>query len=105
MRLVVIKGIPNIKFEFYFSKKRVNQTKIDQTTTFIQEAVNDVVYDSLHGEVFKPSEGCIDKELCWMGLELCEPKEIYGFSLSHNNTSVGKINSVFLEYSVDGVKF
>lgn len=40
-----------------------------------------------------------------MGLELCDAKQILGFSLMPNVSSKGTIDAVILKYSVDGVKF
>ena len=40
-----------------------------------------------------------------MGLELCQAKQIIGFSLLPNPGSKGAITSVSLKYSTDGVKF
>lgn len=40
-----------------------------------------------------------------MGLELCEAKNIIGFSLMPNTGSKGTINAVSIKYSQDGVKF
>ena len=58
--------------------------------------VEENVEDDFHGEIFRPKSGCVEKELCWMGLELCEEREIYGFSIVSNADSHGKIETVFL---------
>lgn len=55
--------------------------------------------------MFATRDSCVDKELCWMGLELCEPKEIIGFEIHPTSESKGLIEAVSLRVSKDGVKF
>lgn len=58
--------------------------------------IEETVEEDFQGEIFRPRSGCVEKELCWMGLELCEEKEILGFSIASNPDSHGKIETVFL---------
>ena len=55
--------------------------------------------------MFETKQSCVDKELCWTGLELCEAKSILGFSFLPNTGSKGTIEAVTVRYSQDGVKF
>ena len=59
----------------------------------------------MNGQLFDVKQGCVDKQLCWMGVELCEAKSINGFNLLPNKDSNGVIETVIIRYSVDGVKF
>ena len=61
--------------------------------------------DDIEGELFHPKDDCIDKELCWMGVEVCEPREIKGFSINPNADSIGAIETVVVKFSRDGVEF
>ena len=97
--------MPNIKFEFYYSNGENKYAKEREQQTYISDSIEDVVEDQFKGEVFETQRECVDKELCWMGLEVCEPKTIKGFSLTPNTGSQGVINSVVIKYSVDGVQF
>ena len=103
MRIVVLEGSPNIKFEFYYSNGENKYAK--ERETYISESIEDVVADELHGEIFETQRECVEKELCWMGLEVCEPQEIKGFALTPNAGSDGNIETVVIKYSTDGVQF
>ena len=102
MRIVLLEGQPNIKFEFYYSKNTTEVSVVDYS--YEPQGTYAVVEEGFIGQNFNPNASCGDKELCWMGLQLCEPKEIYGFVVE-NSSDDGQLLSVYLQYSVDGVKF
>lgn len=103
MRLVVIQGVPSFKFEFYYSNGE-NKYAVERNT-YISETTEEIIDDNIRGEIFHTQDSCIDKELCWMGLEVCEPREIKGFALEPKPDSKGEITSVVIKYSRDGVSF
>ena len=103
IRIVVLEGFPNIKFEFYYSNGE-NKYAVERQT-YIAESIEDIVDDELYGQIFETQRDCVEKELCWMGLEVCEPQEIKGFALTPNAGSDGIIKTVVIKYSTDGVLF
>lgn len=104
IRIVVLSGSANIKFEFYYSNGE-NQYYNETSTTWIQQQTEITIIDVLKGAQFSSSSSCADRALCWMGVELCEIGDIRGFTLAPQQGSSGSITSVTVKYSKDGVNF
>jgi hypothetical protein len=67
MRIVVLQGVPNIKFEFYYSNGE--NVYANNNSTYIQQQTGMTILDGLKGQLFDASSSCQqDKELCWMGI-------------------------------------
>jgi len=48
---------------------------------------------------------CDKSNLCWAGIESCQPRNIKGFSLLYNGNNTDKVTEVKIEYSTDGLNF
>lgn len=59
MRIVVLQGVPNIKFEFYYSNGQAVYPT--ENSTYIQDQTGLAVIDSLKGQVFETTSSCVDK--------------------------------------------
>lgn len=104
IRIVILSGSANIKFEFYYSNGE-NQYQNSTSTTWIQQQTGSTILDALKGEQFSSTSSCSDKALCWMGIELCDVGDIKGFALTPQQGSNGTISAVTVKYSLDGVNF
>jgi hypothetical protein len=87
IRIVVVEGFPNIRMEFYYSGK-TKESRYPNDESYIKRKVSESVD---HGQHFTTESSCVEKELCWMGLELCEAKPITGFSFLPDSNSNGVI--------------
>lgn len=48
---------------------------------------------------------CQDNALCWAGVESCEPRKLAGFSLIYTDGCEGSVESIKIDYSMDGITF
>ena len=102
IRIVVLKGNPNIKFQFYVSSATAMvHTQNHQTDTYIAKTVLETI-----GGVESGVETCKGGEGCWAGVETCEPREVKGFKIEYTHCGEGdKLKEVKVDYSVDGHGF
>ena len=54
---------------------------------------------------FNPATDCLDKERCWSGIELCEPKSVTAVNFPLVASGNGAISEFFIDYSLDGSYF
>lgn len=101
IRIRVKKGLPNIKIEFYYNNQAYKPIEILKNDTIIQKTIQATV-ESFNQALIN---NCKDKELCWFGLEICEPRNVTGLTIQYDQGSKGKISSIYVEYSVDGIQF
>lgn len=59
MRIVALQGVPNIKFEFYYSNGQAVYPT--ESNTYIQQQTSTTIIDELKGQVFETTSSCVDK--------------------------------------------
>jgi hypothetical protein len=77
IRIKPRKGLANIKIEFYYNNKKYIAIEPLKNDTIIQQTIQQTV-EAAHQLL---SNSCQDKDLCWFGLEICEPRNITGFTV------------------------
>lgn len=91
IRIKTVKGLPNIKIDFYYNNQAYKPIQVLKNDTIIQKTIQATV-NSFSQSL---TNNCKDKELCWFGLEICEPKNITGLTIQYDQGSKGKITSVY----------
>lgn len=87
IRLVVLEGTPNIRFEFYISSNSTTSSQ-NYNDTFIGKTVAAVIDGAEEGGI----SACKDNGLCWAGVESCEPRLIKGFSLVYDQSCGDRVS-------------
>lgn len=102
IRIMVKKGNPNIKFEFYYSdSSSLEQTHQQESNTYISKTVLETI-----GGVEGGVETCKQAQGCWAGVETCEPREVKGFQIVYSDCGPNdKLTQVKVDYSMDGHRF
>ena len=101
IRIVVKKGTPNIRFELYISSGESKSTQTS-TDTYIGKSVVSTVNGVEEGGISTCQTG---EDLCWAGIESCEPRKVKGFSLIYKSDCQDRVSEVKIEYSNDGITF
>lgn len=81
IRIVIVSGRPNIKFDFYYSDKNFKAGESNESNTYISTTISSTL-QQLNSGLSQCTEG---KGLCWAGMEACEPKHIKGFELLYTS--------------------
>ena len=68
-------GLPNIKIEFYYVNQNYKPVEKLKSYTIIQKTIESTVEAARQ----LLSNNCKDSELCWFGLDICEPRKVNGF--------------------------
>jgi len=101
IRIKTRKGLPNIKIEFYYNNQQYKPVEVLKNDTIIKQTIQSTI-EAAHQLL---SNDCKDRELCWFGLEICEPRNVTGFVIQNDAGAKGTVTSVFVDYSVDGIEF
>ena len=100
VRIVVLEGTPNIRFQFYVSSATaLAHVEQRQGDTYIAKTVLETI-----GGLESGVETCSGGKGCWAGVETCEPRKISGFKIVYTQEG-GKLQQVKVDYSVDGRAF
>jgi hypothetical protein len=65
-------GLSNIKIEFYYLDQNYKPVEKLKSDTIIQNTIESTVEASRQ----LLSNKCKDRELCWLGLDICEPRKV-----------------------------
>jgi hypothetical protein len=93
---------------FYYDLLRFRKISNLKSLTYLQETISSNFVDRVDNQIFinqvyffNPSAQCSLKDLCFTGLQLCEPKTIRSLTLTFESPS-NYITEFYLTYSVDG---
>ena len=101
-------GWPACRIDFfYYDLVRYRKISNLKSLKYLQETINSNFVDRVDNQIyinqayfFNPNAACTAKELCFTGLQLCQPRTISALSL--NFGSAGAVSEFYLTYSVDG---
>ena len=115
IRFVVAKfsGWPSARFDFIYNNI---DEKTDWSGLFSTNQINKKIYaisssrlsnqlDINIRRFFNPVRDCSDKEKCWSGIELCEPKNVTAINFPTTTNTTGAITEFYIDYSLDGNYF
>ncbi len=101
-------GWPACRLEFfYYDMLRFRKISNLKSLTYLQETISSNFVDRVDNQLyinqvyfFKPATACSAQELCFTGLQLCQPKNIQAVTLTFEGES--RVGEFYLTYSVDG---
>ena len=102
-------GWPAARLEFfYYDMIRFRKISNLKSQTYLQETINSNFVDRVDNQIyinqvyfFNPSAQCSIKEMCFTGLQLCEPRDVTELTLNFQDPS-SYVTEFYLTYSVDG---
>lgn len=109
IRISGYKGWPAARINFfYYDAIRFRKISNLKSLTYLQNTINSTFVDRVDNQIyinqvyfFNPNAACSIQEMCFTGLQLCEPKEITRLTLNFKDPS-NFVTQFYLTYSVDG---
>lgn len=109
IRISKFQGWPACRIDFfYYDLIRFRKISNLKSLKYLQETINSNFVDRVDNQIyinqvyfFNPQASCASKDMCFTGLQLCEPRNINSVSLSFGS-SPGAVTKLYLTYSVDG---
>lgn len=112
IRLVVrsFAGWPATRLEFfYYDYLRFRKISNLKSLRYLKESIQSNFVDRIDNQLyinnyyfFTPNTSCINKDVCFTGLELCQPRTISQLTV---DCTGGKVSEIYVTYSIDGVNF
>ena len=102
-------GWPAARLEFfYYDMIRFRKISNLKSLTYLQETINSNFVDRVDNQIyinqvyfFDPSASCSIKEMCFTGLQLCEPRDVTDLTLTFEDPN-NYVTEFYLTYSIDG---
>ena len=107
IRVSEFEGWPACRIQFfYYDILRYRKISNLKSLKYLQETISSNFVDRVDNQLyinqayfFNPAASCTSSEMCFTGLQLCEPHQITGLSLTLQS---GSLSEFYLTYSLDG---
>jgi hypothetical protein len=108
IKISKFQGWPACRTEFfYYDTLRFKKISNLKSLKYLQDTINSNYVDRVNNQIyinqayfFNPTAACTSQDMCFTGLQLCQPRQINSVSL--NFGAGGSVTEFYLTYSVDG---
>lgn len=103
-------GWPATRIEFfYYDTLRFRKISNLKSLKYLQESIQSNFVDRMDNQMyinqrtyFNPMKTCINPDVCFTGLELCQARTIDSLTVS---ATEGTLKKIYITYSIDGRSF
>jgi hypothetical protein len=111
IKISKFKGWAACRIEFfYYDLLRFKKISNLKSLKYLQDTINSNFVDRVDNQIyinqayfFNPTAACTTKEMCFTGLQLCQPRQITSVSLSFG--PAGSVTEIYFTYTIDGRSF
>lgn len=108
IKISKFQGWPAARLEFfYYDTLRFKKISNLKSIKYLLDTINSNFVDRVNNQIyinqayfFNPAAACTSQDMCFTGLQLCQPRQINSVNLSFG--AGGSVSEFYLTYSMDG---